>query len=104
MGWILKNTNPFGESRYRLEYKEQTGQWHHERHGSGREPNTHGWATVMDDVTDYEITAFDIFIEHASGRKGKWTLAEVREYQKRFEAFIKEMNRMHITDITHEEA
>jgi hypothetical protein len=94
MGKLLKDTNAYGDMRFRLEYHEDQG-FHHERRGIPE--GTFGWTTIMTDVTDFEIKAFDIFLEHASGQERKWRTEEVLKYRDAFLKYMHELHRMNMT-------
>jgi len=83
-----------GNSTYRLEYSESQKAFHHERQHSERQHNTHGWVTVMEHMTNDDITSFDIFLEFATGKKKGWKASVVLLYAERWRAYIAELKRM----------
>jgi hypothetical protein len=94
MGKLLKDTNAYADAKNRLEYHERQG-FHHELRDI--QEGTFGWTTIMKDVTDFEIKAFDIFLEYASGKKKGWKTDEVLKYRDAFLGYIKELDRMNMT-------
>lgn len=81
--------------RFRIEYKESLGQWHHASMSGNREPNTNGWVTILDDVSTKDAWLFESLVEFATGRiKGQWTTDELLEFAKRFPTFKAEKERL----------
>ncbi len=65
------------EKKYRLEYKEKTGQFHLDNYT--HEENTNGWVTIIDSVTDKEARLFFDFIDYGFPLKiKKYKISKVR--------------------------
>ena len=90
-------TKDMAQMFYRVEYSEKQKAFHHERYLSDREENTNGWWTIYECATNDEIQMFDIFLEHATGKKSGWTLETVLKYSQAWSAMHKELTRMNFT-------
>lgn len=88
------NTKHMETQFYRLEYNERQEAFHHERQHSEREHNTHGWVTVMENMTNDDMMSFDIFLEFATGKNKGWSASTVKLYAERWKGYIAELKRM----------
>jgi hypothetical protein len=83
--------NETEEMRYRLEYNEERGVWHHEYIHKPyiRQENTNGYTTIADSVPSTKISKFSNFMDVYYGgelgapKKGL-TVEKVREDWKKF--------------------
>lgn len=98
MGRFLVKTNQFVQARFDLLYNPTRCDWHHQRCNVQCDYSDE-WFMILALVTDYEMKAFDIFLEFSTGKKTGWSLDEVKKCATRFCEFITEMNRMNITDL-----
>lgn len=82
--------------KFRIEYKEDTGQWHHERASSERSTDEHGWVTILEDATTKDAWLFECLVEFATGQpKGsRWSIEKLKSLAVRFPAFKAEKERL----------